>query len=232
MGKEVERIALDRNHNVLFKIDNPDLWPSAEELAVVNVAIEFSMPPAAFRNILKCFDHSLPVVSGTTGWNDQLHEIQQICRERNQAFFYAPNFSLGMNIFFEINKRLAQLMNDREQYDVSIEEIHHAAKLDSPSGTAVALADQIIGQLGRKTKWINQQTAKSEELYIRSVRTGLVPGTHLVSYNSDYDTVEIRHEAKNRRGFALGAVLAAEWIKDKKGVFGMHDLMFGRCPQQ
>lgn len=232
MGKEVERIALDRNHQVLFRIDNSEQWPSPKELKNVNVAVEFSNPTAAVNNILRCFSHSLPVVCGTTGWNDQLNEISQVCRDKNQAFFYAPNFSLGMNIFFEVNKLLAQLMFDRQEYEVTIEEVHHSAKLDSPSGTAVALANEIISRLGRKKNWVNQQPTKPEELYIRSVRTGLIPGTHLVSYDSDYDTIEIRHDAKNRRGFALGAVMAAEWIKDKKGVFGMHDMMYGKCQKQ
>ena len=234
MGKAIEEIAVQKNHHVVLKVDehNAATFTKAE-LSQADVAIEFTSPEAAFNNILKCFDSNVPVVCGTTGWLDKMEEVKKICLEKNQSFFYASNYSVGVNLFFEVNKKLAELMNTQLQYDeIFINEIHHIHKLDAPSGTAISLAEQVLGKIKRLKRWSNYNPdesktpeKKNEELPIFSSREGDVPGTHIVKYFSREDEIEIRHKAFNRKGFASGAVLAAEWIKGKKGVFNMKDLL-------
>lgn len=226
MGKAVEEIALSRNHTIVAVIDNPGDWTlKSYLLKQCDAAVEFTIPPVAASNIMKCFEAGVPVVSGTTGWNDRYTEVKEYCLKMGGALLYASNFSLGMNIFFEVNRKLANLMNPYPMYDVNIEEIHHTQKLDAPSGTAITLANDIITNLERKTAWVNEPSENPGDLVINSVRVGTVPGTHTVTYNSENDMVSIRHEAKSRRGLALGAILAAEFIAGKKGVFTMNDLL-------
>lgn len=226
MGKEVEKIALSRGHEIILRLDSEDDWDTQrEKLAEADVAIEFSVPESALTNIFHCFDFNLPVVVGTTGWLGQLEHVKQVCEEHNQALFYASNFSVGVNLFFELNRRLAQLMNNYDEYDARIEETHHIHKLDKPSGTALTLADSIISLLDRKDKWVNDVPEHDYELGVISHREEDVPGTHVVSYTSDIDDIEIRHIAKSRRGFALGAMMAAEWLPRRRGIFTMADLL-------
>ena len=226
MGKEIEQIALSRGHTIVLKIDvnNVNTFTS-DDLKIADTAIEFSTPESAINNIYKCFDAGLPVVVGTTGWLGKLDEVKQKCREKNQALFYASNYSIGVNLFFKLNTELAKLMNKYSDYNVGLEEIHHVHKLDAPSGTAISLANQVIEQNAVKQKWVNNKTDNAAELSIVSKRIDEVPGTHTVTYSSDVDEISITHLAHNRKGFALGAVIAAEWIIGKKGVFGMDDLM-------
>jgi 4-hydroxy-tetrahydrodipicolinate reductase len=234
MGKAIEEIAVQKNHHVVLKVDehNADSF-TATELSMADVAIEFTRPEAGFKNIVKCFDANVPVVCGTTGWADKLEEIKKICRQKNQSFFYASNFSVGVNIFFEVNKKLAELMNRNAQYDeIFINEIHHLQKLDAPSGTALSLAEQILEKVNRLKSWRNYASGenkpplkKDEELPVFSSREGEAPGTHMVKYISHEDEIEIIHKAFSRKGFAKGALSAAEWIIGKKGVFGMKDLL-------
>lgn len=226
MGKEIEKIALERGHEIVVKFNDPNDWVGKEkELAEADVAIEFSMPHSVVSNIFKCFDANVPVVVGTTGWFGQLEHVKDVCHEHNRSILYASNFSIGVNLFFEVNKVLAKLMNDHEEYSVTVEETHHTAKLDSPSGTAIKLAIDIIDNLDRKNLWVNEKTDKDYELEIVSHRVENVPGTHVVKYESDIDDIEIVHTAKSRVGFAKGAVVAAEWLTDKKGVYTMSDLL-------
>lgn len=226
MGKEIEQIALSRGHTIVLKIDvnNVNTFTS-DDLKIADVAIEFSTPESAINNIYKCFDAGLPVVVGTTGWLGKLDEVKQKCTEKNQALFYASNYSIGVNLFFKLNTELAKLMNKYSDYNVTLEEIHHVHKLDAPSGTAISLANQVIEQNAVKQKWVNNKTDNAAELSIISKRIDEVPGTHTVTYSSDVDEISITHLAHNRKGFALGAVIAAEWIIGKKGIFGMDDLM-------
>ena len=226
MGKEIELIALSRGHNIVLKVDasNASTY-TITELKMADVAIEFSTPEAAINNIYKCFEANVPVVVGTTGWLSKLDDVKQKCANKQQALFYASNYSIGVNLFFKLNEYLAKLMNNYPNYNVSMEEIHHVHKLDAPSGTAISLANQVIEQLAEKQKWVNEASTVKQELSIISKRIDEVPGTHTVTYNSAVDEISITHIAHNRKGFALGAVVAAEWIKDKKGVFGMNDLM-------
>ena len=224
MGKEVENIALEQSHEIIVKADI-DSFLADTELFEADVAIEFSTPDSAVDNIFKCFNVNVPVVVGTTGWMDRLEEVKQQCLEHNQSLFYASNFSVGVNIFFEINKKLAEIMNGQISYDMEIDETHHKEKVDAPSGTAITLANEIVEQLDRKTKWVNDSGADGETLKINSFREDQVPGTHSVTYESDIDKITISHVANNRRGFAAGAVMAAEWLMDKKGVFTMNDLL-------
>lgn len=225
MGREIEKVAIERGHRISVKIDQnntEDFYSNSFKNA--DVAIEFSNPKSAFDNYKKCFQNNIPVVSGTTGWLDQYENLKKICNEQNQAFFYASNFSIGVHIFFEINKKLAQLINQAEGYEVSINEIHHIQKLDAPSGTAISIAEQIIDNLETKSNW--SLNPKSEhDLKITADRIADTPGTHTVHYKSAIDEISIKHEAKNRKGFALGAVLAAEFLNGKKGVFSMQDLL-------
>jgi 4-hydroxy-tetrahydrodipicolinate reductase len=194
-------------------------------LQEAEMAIEFSVPQHAVDNIFRCFDAGVPIVTGTTGWHEKYEEIKRICLERDQSLFFAPNFSIGVNLYFDLNRYLARLMSKWQEYEISIEETHHITKQDSPSGTAITLANDIISNLGRKEKWVRELAENSVELGIKSFRTENVPGTHIVRYESDIDSIEIIHTAKNRRGFALGAVLAAEFLLGKKGCYEMSDLL-------
>ena len=221
MGKAIEEIALERNHQIILKTSSKT---KEIDLCGVDVAIDFSIPETAFKNISKALNQGIPVISGTTGWLDKYKEIVSLCKEENGTFIYASNFSLGVNIFFEINKQLAKLMANHTDYSVAIEEVHHTQKLDAPSGTAITLANQILENFD-KDKWVLGVTDKENELPIIAKRIENVAGTHYVKYENDIDEIEIIHKAKNRKGFALGAVIAAEWIKNKKGVFTMQDVL-------
>ena len=220
MGKTIERIALERGHEIVLKVDAPGDY----DLSKAQVAIEFSTPQSAFVNISKALSLGLPTVAGTTGWLEHYPEAVALCKAHEAAFLYASNFSIGVNIFFELNKTLAQFMQKYPEYAVSIEEIHHTQKLDAPSGTAITLAQEIIEQTD-KVGWELGETTE-DKIPITAKRIENIPGTHIVTYKSVVDTLEIKHTAHNRDGFALGAVLAAEWIVDKKGVFSMKDVLF------
>lgn len=221
MGKTIERIALQRGHEIVLKIDEN----SADyDITLADVAIDFSIPAAAFNNISNCLNNHVPVISGTTGWLAKLPEATQLCKEKNGAFISASNFSLGVNIFFELNTHLAKMMRNLEQYAISIEEIHHTKKLDSPSGTAITLAEGII-ENSDKENWALNVTTNENVIPITAKRIDEVPGTHTVEYKSDVDTLEIKHTAHSRDGFALGAVIAAEWLVGKTGVFTMKDVL-------
>lgn len=226
MGKEIEKIALERGHEIALKIDKDNIADlNDENLSKVDAAIEFTTPDTAYANFQKCFLSKTPVVVGTTGWLDKLDEIKATC-EQGQRFFYASNFSLGVNIFFSINEKLAALMNPHSEYQVEIEEIHHTQKLDSPSGTAISTADGILKGLDRKTKWEEAETVGEDTIKIEAKRIENIPGTHIVTYDSEIDEVKLSHRAKNRKGFALGAVLAAEFVvKQEPGVYQMKDLL-------
>jgi 4-hydroxy-tetrahydrodipicolinate reductase len=223
MGKTIEKIALQRGHQITGKID----VDNAGELDTVqaDAAIEFSHPDAAFNNVKKCIERGIPVVCGTTGWLNRKPEIEQLVKFKNGAFFYASNYSLGVNVFFKLNEHLATLLKNFDSYNVSMDEIHHTEKKDSPSGTAITLAEGIMKIIDRKKRWVNNETTAAEELEIKSFRIGQVPGTHTVKYASAMDEIEIKHTAHTREGFALGAVLVAEWIKDKKGSLNMDDFL-------
>ena len=220
MGKMIEQIAQDRGHTIVAKIDLPS---QDVDYTSMDVAIDFSTPEAAFDNITNCFKNNVPVISGTTGWLDKFEEAIEICDEHKSAFIYASNFSLGVNIFFELNKHLAKMMGELDQYKVSMEEIHHTQKLDAPSGTAITLAEGIIENTSYQDWKLDESGDKT--ISIKSVREGMVPGTHSIAYKSSVDTIEIKHEAHNREGFALGAVIASEWIQGKTGVFSMKDVL-------
>jgi 4-hydroxy-tetrahydrodipicolinate reductase len=226
MGREIEKIALDRGHEISLVIDINNVHDlNPENLAKTDAAIDFTTPDAAFDNIMICFKAGVPVVSGTTGWHERLDEVTNYCIKNHQTFFYASNYSLGVNVFFHINKKLAQMMNSFSNYNVSVEEIHHTRKLDAPSGTAITLAGDIIALIDRKSKWeLNEETEK-QNLKIKAVREDDIPGTHIVTYESDVDYIKIKHVARNRQGFAFGAVLAAEFILGKTGVYTMNDLL-------
>jgi 4-hydroxy-tetrahydrodipicolinate reductase len=226
MGKEIEQIALSRGHKIVLKVDVTNAGSyTVAELKKADAAIEFSTPESAVGNIYKCFDAGVPVVVGTTGWLGRLEEVKHACQEKHQALFYASNYSIGVNLFFKLNEHLARLMNAYPDYNVSMEEIHHVHKLDAPSGTAISLANQVLDHIDVKEKWVNDSTPNKNELGIVSKRIDEVPGTHTVSYSSEVDEISITHVAHSRKGFALGAVIAAEWIHGKKGVYGMRDLM-------
>ncbi len=226
MGKEVEKIALSRKHAISAKLDTDKDWEKYSGLITsADVVIDFSMPGVVVDNIFRCFDLGLPVVTGTTGWYDRLAEVRKVCEEKNGVLFYAPNFSIGVNLFFKVNAYLAKLMSGVEGYKVRVEETHHIHKLDAPSGTAIKLAESIIANNEHIRKWIGHETGEPEELPVISFREGEVPGTHVVTWYSDADRITLKHDAKNRSGFALGAVLAAEFLIGKKGVFTMEDLL-------
>jgi len=228
MGREIEQIAVQRGHSIVLKVSSSNASTySADELKKADAAIEFSKPASAVSNIYKCFDAGVPVVVGTTGWLEQLDEVKKNCESRNQGLFYASNYSIGVNLFFTLNETLAKLMSAYPAYNVSMEEIHHVHKLDAPSGTALTLAQQVMQQLPAKQKWVNHASDKANELSIVSKRIDEVPGTHTVTYSSEVDEISITHIAHSRKGFALGAVIAAEWMQGKKGIFGMKDLMNG-----
>jgi 4-hydroxy-tetrahydrodipicolinate reductase len=220
MGKEIEKIALSRGHEIVIRKDVDDKI----EINLADVAIDFSIPSSAFNNITNCINNNVPVISGTTGWLDKYDEAVALCKEKNSAFIYASNYSLGVNIFFQLNKQLAKMMNSLEDYNISMEEIHHTKKLDAPSGTAITLAEGII-ENSTMNNWELGEKTSEENIPIVAKRVTDVPGTHAVWYNSEVDTIEIKHTAHNRKGFALGAVVAAEWIIGKKGVFTMNDVL-------
>lgn len=221
VGKTIEEILIEKGHNVSLKLNRK---PEANELKNVDVAIEFSNPEVAFENISTLLENRIPTISGTTGWLDKLEDIKTINRENNSAFLYGSNFSLGVNLFFELNTYLAKLMKKHSDYKVEIEEIHHTQKLDAPSGTAISLANGII-ENSDFNQWELDQKSSEENLPIFAKRIDNVPGTHTVSYISEIDTLEIKHTAHSRKGFALGAVLAAEWIHGKQGFFSMKDVL-------
>jgi 4-hydroxy-tetrahydrodipicolinate reductase len=226
MGRMIEEMAKERGHEIALAIGIENLQDfTPENLAKADVAIEFTAPDSAFENVMKCLDNRLPVVSGSTGWNEQLANAKKHCLEVGGSFIHASNFSIGVNLFFELNKKLAQLMAMHPEYEVSIKEIHHTQKKDAPSGTAVTLAEQIISHLPEKKSWQNSTTEDPSLLSIISERIDPAPGTHHVLYHSPIDNIEIIHTAHNRKGFALGAVLAAEFIVGKKGVFEMSDVL-------
>ena len=226
MGKEIEIIAQERNHEIIAKIDSAKDWDDYfDEFKKSDVAIEFSMPDTVVGNIKRCFVHNIPIVVGTTAWYEHFDEIKSICLSDNKSMFFASNFSVGVNIFFEINKKLASLMKAQQSYSPEIEEIHHTQKLDAPSGTAISLANEIIKNLDNKTEWVKETALEKNQLPIKSLRSGDIPGTHIVTYDSLIDTIEIKHLAKSRKGFAMGAVMAAEFLKGKTGFFEMKDLL-------
>lgn len=226
MGKAIEELAVDRGHVVKHKINinntNALKFIDASE---VDVAIEFSEPSAAFENVKYCIEKGIPVVCGTTGWLDKKPEIETLCQEKGGGFFYASNFSLGVNIFFHINKILANIMSKHSGYRATITETHHTEKKDAPSGTAITLAEDLIKALEPVKSWVNEYTEVENLLPIVSLRKEHVPGTHVVRYTSDIDDIEIKHIAHSRTGFALGAIMVAEWLSDKKGIFGMNDFL-------
>lgn len=226
MGREIERIAVSRGHkiNLIIDINNPqDL--TVENLQKCDVAIEFTIPDSAVKNYFLCFEAKVPVVSGTTGWLNRKEEVHKKCTETNGTFFYGSNFSVGVNLFFELNKKLAELMAPHTEYNVEMTEVHHTQKLDAPSGTAISLADDIIRILPGKSSWVNDKIPSDNEVNIKSERRGTVPGIHTIRYESDVDSIEITHDAKNRIGFAFGAVLAAEYSVGKVGILTMKDLL-------
>ena len=220
MGKSIEAIAVDRNHSIVLKVSDSN---SSYDFSEADVAIDFSIPTVAVTNIKKALDAGVPVISGTTGWLEHYDDIIDYCNSKNGTFLYASNFSLGVNIFFELNKRLSALMSSFPEYTTAIEEIHHTQKLDAPSGTAITLAEQIIAHT-KHNNWTLDHP-KSSEIHIDAKRIEGVPGTHEVTYNSEIDAISIKHTAHSRQGFAMGAVTAAEWIKDKKGIFSMKDVL-------
>lgn len=225
MGKVIEQIAVDRGHNIVLKINSDNAHElTAENLQKADAAIEMTQPDAALENVTLCIESGVPVTSGTTGWNDHIPATQKLAEEKSTAFLYASNYSVGVNIFFEVNKMLAKLMNEQPNYDVKMKEVHHTQKKDSPSGTAITLANQVLETVARKNKWSEEETA-DDILHITALREEGVPGTHSITYTSDIDDIEITHTAHNRNGFALGAVLAAEFIAGKKGVFSMKDVL-------
>jgi 4-hydroxy-tetrahydrodipicolinate reductase len=226
MGKEIEKIAVSRGHEVTLIIDitNPDDL-TAENLRKCDVAIEFTIPASAVKNYFTCFEAGIPVVSGTTGWLDKKAEVIKKCEETGGTFFYGSNFSVGVNLFFELNKKLAVLMAGYPEYNVEMNEVHHVHKLDAPSGTAISLAEDLLGIIPEKNRWVNDKTPAENELNIHSERRGEVPGIHTVRYESEVDFIEITHSAKSRKGLAFGAVLAAEYCRDHKGILTMKDLL-------
>ena len=240
MGREIEKILLERGHRIGAVIDEANASElDAAHLAGIDVALEFTTPDAAYGNIRACIDAGIPVVSGTTGWTNRLEELRSYCREKGGALFYASNYCLGVNLMFRLNRRLARMMERFDAYDVRIEEIHHTQKKDAPSGTAIALAEGVISELHDKTAWVNYAPgiehatnrietpadAAADQLEIRSVREGMVPGIHTVTYESADDILELKHTIKNRRTLAMGAVIAAEFLCGRQGVYSMDDLL-------
>ncbi|WP_062060788.1 4-hydroxy-tetrahydrodipicolinate reductase [Aquimarina longa] len=220
MGKTIEKIAIERGHTIVLKVDKDT---TTYTLGDADVAIDFSIPSAAVDNITNCFNANIPVVSGTTGWLDHYDAMINLCKEKNGGFIYASNYSLGVNLFFELNKKLAKMMSPLEGYDVSMEEIHHTEKLDAPSGTAITLAEGVIEHTNKNTWQLDH--GDQHTIAITAKRIEKIPGTHTVTYSSEVDDIEITHTAHNRNGFALGAVVAAEWLKDKTGVYEMKDVL-------
>jgi 4-hydroxy-tetrahydrodipicolinate reductase len=226
MGKAIEEIALQRGHEIVLKIDIDTISEfNQENISKADAAIEFSSPHSAFDNVMKCLQFKIPVVCGSTGWLEKYGAAKKYCEEHGGAFLYSSNYSIGVNIFFELNRHLASLMANRNDYDVSMVETHHTQKKDAPSGTAITLAEQILETVKRKKTWVNHISENADELEIISERIDPAPGTHQIKYSSSIDDIEIIHTAHNRMGFATGAVLAAEFIKRKKGVFSMKDVL-------
>ncbi len=226
MGKAIEEIALSKGHQVILTIDQPNLHEfTKENLSKAEVAIEFTGPHSAYENVKKCLEFGVPVVSGSTGWTERLDEMKKYCEERSGAFIYSSNYSVGVNIFFEVNKKLAELMAPHKEYEVILEETHHTQKKDAPSGTAITLAEQVLQFIKRKKRWVNALSDHPEDLEIISQRVDPAPGTHSVKYSSAIDNIEIIHTAHNRKGFAGGAVLAAEFLKDRKGFYTMKEVL-------
>jgi 4-hydroxy-tetrahydrodipicolinate reductase len=226
MGKEIKKVAEERKHEIVAVIDKDNQADMEfQPFRSAQMAIEFSSPETAFDNVVNCLSLGIPVVCGTTGWLSEMDRVKQLCLTNNGAFFYASNYSLGVNIFFMLNRELARIMEHFDLYNVNIEEIHHTQKKDAPSGTAITLADDIISNITRKTKWLNQTTVNDDEIAIKSVREGSVTGIHTINYESDFDTISIRHEAKNRKAFAFGAIIAAEFLLGKKGIYTMNDIL-------
>jgi 4-hydroxy-tetrahydrodipicolinate reductase len=223
MGKIIENTLLQRGHEVVAKFDREGI--DEKLLKEAEVAIEFTQPEAAFGNIATCIDQGIPVVIGTTGWLQHYDEAADLCKARNSAMLFASNFSLGVNLFFALNKRLAELMAGYLEYQLELKEIHHTGKRDAPSGTAISLAEQIIAINAHKTGWTLEKPTQSDQIQILAERLAGIPGTHEVKYSSNIDDIEIRHTAHSREGFALGAVLAAEFLKDKHGVFTMEEVL-------
>jgi len=220
MGKAIEKIALKRGHEIVLKVDSGH---KDFDISLADVAIDFSNPKAAFQNIYNCIENNVPVISGTTGWLENYDELIMFCNQKKGSFLYASNFSIGVNLFFKLNEYLSKMMKKNTDYDVEIQEIHHIHKLDKPSGTAISLAEQIISN-SKKEQW-NLENGSSKELLISVKREDEVSGTHIVKYESNIDKIEISHTAFNRDGFALGAIIASEWIIGKNGVFGMKDVL-------
>ncbi|WP_299890661.1 4-hydroxy-tetrahydrodipicolinate reductase [uncultured Lacinutrix sp.] len=220
MGKTIEAIALKRGHEIVLKTSNT----TSQEISIADVAIDFSIPSAAYNNITNAINNNIPVISGTTGWLEQYNDVVNVCKEKQGAFIYASNFSLGVNIFFELNKNLAKMMANLDTYNINLEEIHHTQKLDAPSGTAISLANDIIENNKNYKQW-KLDSNEDNSLPIVAKRIENVPGTHNITYKSEVDTIEIKHTAHNREGFALGAVIAAEWIIGKTGIFTMKDVL-------
>ncbi len=229
MGKTIEQVILEqaKGDEIVLKINDQNLHElTVENLKKADVAIEFTTPQSAVANINQCFDAGLPVAVGTTAWLDKLSEVKAYCAQKNGALFHSPNFSIGVNIFWEVNRRLAQIMNQQPQYEVSMTEIHHTEKLDAPSGTAIKTAEVILEELKQKNAWkLDKGQKDGDSLLIVAKRQPGVPGLHQVTYTSSVDVIQITHEAKNRKGFAEGAVMAARWLVGKKGVFEMKDLL-------
>ncbi|NVJ89743.1 MAG: 4-hydroxy-tetrahydrodipicolinate reductase [Flavobacteriaceae bacterium] len=220
MGKEIEKIAISRGHEIVIKKNAGDIV----DITLADVAIDFSVPTSAFENISNCLNNKIPVISGTTGWLNKFDDAVALCKEKQGGFIYASNFSVGVNVFFELNKQLAKMMKNLSNYNITMEEIHHTKKLDAPSGTAITLAEGIIANT-HKENWSLGTEAKENSIPIEAKRIPDVPGTHTVWYSSEVDTIEIKHTAHNRQGFALGAVIAAEWIIGKTGIFSMKDVL-------
>ena len=226
MGKAIEIIALQKGHEIVLKIDVDNAHELTKDfLTGADVAIEFTGPSSAVENIKKCIDAGTPVVSGSTGWLDRWNEVDKYCTQNNGSLLYASNYSIGVNLFFELNKYLAKLMEPYGDYDVQMEEVHHTQKKDAPSGTAITLAEQVLEFVGRKKSWVNRHTGTADELQIISERIDPAPGTHKIKYTSAIDDIEIIHTAHNRVGFAGGAVLAAEFLAGKKGIYSMKDVL-------
>jgi 4-hydroxy-tetrahydrodipicolinate reductase len=226
MGKSIEEIALSKGHEIVLKIGASNTSDfTKENIQKADVAIEFTGPHTAYENISKCIQWAVPVVCGSTGWLEHFEKAKKLCEENKGCLLYASNFSIGVNLFFEINKQVAALMEPYENYDVTMTETHHTEKKDAPSGTAISLAEQILAQIGRKKKWVNDSSSEASDLIIRSERIDPAPGTHTVSYESAIDSIEITHTAHTRKGFAGGALLAAEFANQKIGIFTMKDVL-------
>ncbi len=227
MGKNIEEIAVQRNHEIVARIDSKNKHEMQQLIKNADVAIEFSVPSQAIANMEKCIENNIPIVCGTTGWNDKLNYISDFCKHHQSKMFYASNFSVGVNLFFKVNAILAEMMNQHPEYGIYTEEIHHTRKKDAPSGTAITLANAILERIERKAQWTLNEANHKEDLVIYAKRIGDVTGTHEIVYDSEIDSITIRHEAKNRKGFAYGAIIAAEWLVNQKnsGTYTMTDML-------